>query len=475
MSSVQEVNPSVRRIRAATGLQSLAARIAEEITQGTQKPFQKVIDVSSGDPHRAGMPPTSFVRQVLAVCLYPELLKENSLPLDARQRALELLGACSGGSVGSYSISSCGAPHVQKSVADFITRRDGGVSSHPEDIIFSSGSQKTLSMVLHLMASGEGETQTGVLTPMPCPDTLPTLLDMSGVTVVPYQLMEDRGWAVDLGELHRALKTARGRCKPRAIYISNPGNPTGHVQDRKTIEEVIRFAATEGLVILAEEVYQDSVYGQDKEFISYKKVLFEMDKKYSETVELISFNSLSNAYMGECGLRGGYMELINMDPAVNNYLRNMQATSSPPVLPQLALEVMVNPPSPGHPSYKTYTQEILHTLTTLSQNAQRACEFLNDLPGMNCQPAMAGVFLYPCLHLPPQMIEEAKMLGVEADVLYCQRLLEEEGLCLGAGCENGQKDQNYHIRLCVLAPPATLEEVLARLHSFHLRLLDRFP
>ncbi|XP_070765661.1 alanine aminotransferase 2-like [Enoplosus armatus] len=474
MSSVQEVNPRVRGVRAPTSLQSLAARITEEITQGVKKPFQKVIDISSGDPQRAGMAPISFVRQVVAACLYPELLKEESLPLDVRQRAQELLGAC-GGSVGSYSKTSCGIPHVQKSVADFITRRDGGVRSHPEDIIFSSGSQKTLSLVLHLMASGEGKTQTGVLTPMPCPQTLPTLLDLSRVTLAPYQLIEGRGWAVDLDELRHALKTARGCCEPRAIYISNPGNPSGHVQDRKTIEEVIRFAAAEGLVLLAEEVYQDSVYGQDKEFISYKKVLFEMDKEYSENVELISFNSISNACTGECGLRGGYMEVINMDPAVNTYLRKMQATSSPPVLPQLALEVMVNPPSPGDVSYKTYTQEILHTQATLSQNAQRACEFLNDLPGMNCQPAMAGVFLYPRLHLPPQMIEEAKMLGVEADVLYCRRLLEEEGLCLGAGCENGQEDQNHHIRLCVLAPPATLEEILARLRSFHLRLLDRFP
>ncbi|KAJ4918117.1 hypothetical protein JOQ06_000108 [Pogonophryne albipinna] len=68
-----------------------------------------------------------------------------------------------------------------------------------------------------------------------------------------------------------------------------------------------------------------------------------------------------------------------------------------------------------------------------------------------------------------------QMLGVEADVLYCQRLLEEEGVRLGAGCENGQVDPNFHIRLCVLAPSDTLDEILARLHSFHLRLLERFP
>ncbi|XP_041647287.1 alanine aminotransferase 1-like [Cheilinus undulatus] len=446
MTSVQEVNPRVLGIREPTNLQSLAEGVTREIKQGAKKPFKKVIDVSSGDPHRAGVAPLSFVRQVLAVCLYPALLEEESLPLDVRLRAQLLLGECGGGSVGSYSSSCCGLPLLQKRVAEFITRRDGGVISHPEDIIFSTGSHKSLTLVFHLMSSGTGRTQTGVLTPMPCPHSLPPLLDLSGVKLVPYQLVEEREWAVDLDELRQALNVARGHCEPRAIYISNPGNPTGHVQDKEAMEEVIRFAAVEGLVLLADEVYQDSVFGQDKEFISYKKVLFEMGKPYSESVELVSFHSLSNAYTGECGLRGGYMEVINMQPEVKQYLKNMQATSSPPVLPQLAMELMVNPPEPGDLSYQTYAQEILHIKSALSQNAQHAYKFLSDLPGMTCQLAMAGVFLYPRLLLPGQMIDEAKMLGVEPDVLYCQRLLEEEGLCLGAGWENGQEDLNYHIR-----------------------------
>lgn len=84
-------------------------------------------------------------------------------------------------------------------------------------------------MVLHLMSSGEGKTQTGVLIPVPCPHTLPMLLDMSGLTVMPYKLMESQAWALDLDELHQALEIAKGQCEPRAIYISNPGNPTGSV------------------------------------------------------------------------------------------------------------------------------------------------------------------------------------------------------------------------------------------------------
>ncbi|XP_071397443.1 alanine aminotransferase 2-like [Centroberyx affinis] len=477
MTSLQQVNPRVLGVRVSphSTRQSLAAHITYQITKGVQKPFKKVIDVSSGDPHKAGMKPISFVRQVLAVCLYPELLHDENLPQDARLRAQKLLAACGGGSVGSYSSPATGLRYVVQNIAEFITRRDAGVPSYPQAIVNTSGSRKALTMMMKLLASGVGENQTGVLTPTPCPYTLPMLLDEAGVTLAPYQLREDRGWAVDLEELQLALKTARGCCQPRAIYISNPGNPTGHVQDRKSIEEVIRFAATEGLFLLVDEVYQDSVYGQGREFVSYKKVLFEMGEEYSETVEMVSFHSLSNGIMGECGLRGGYMETVNLDPAVMRCLVTIQSTNSPPILPQLALDLMVNPLTCGDPSYGTYTQEILFSQVTLAQNAQRAWEFLNRLPGMSCQPAMGGIHLYPQLLIPPGMIEQAKILGVEADVLYCQRLLEEEGVCVGAGCENGQTDKNYHLRLCVLVPPGTLEEVLARLSSFHLRLLDRFP
>ncbi|KAK5930389.1 hypothetical protein CgunFtcFv8_026625 [Champsocephalus gunnari] len=189
-----------------------------------------------------------------------------------------------------------------------------------------------------------------------------------------------------------------------------------------------------------------------------------MGKEYSGTVQMVSLHSLSSACMGECGLRAGYMELVNMDPEVTHFVDTMLCTDiSSPVTGQIALDLMVNPPKPGDPSYDTYTQEILLIQATLSQNAQRAHEFLNDLPGMSSQPAKGGIYLYPRLHLPSEIIEKAKML------------LKEEGVFLGAGCQNGETTGNHYLRLCILVPADTLEEVLARLASFHLRLMDTCP
>lgn len=66
---------------------------------------------------------------------------------------------------------------------------------------------------------------------------------------------------------------------------------------------------------------------------------------------------LSYVVCSRCGLRAGYMEVVNMDPEVKQVIDNMLCTYiTTPVTGQLALELMVNPPKAGDPSYDTYTQ-----------------------------------------------------------------------------------------------------------------------
>lgn len=105
-------------------------------------------------------------------------------------------------------------------------------------------------------------------------------------------------WALNIDELKRALKEAKSKCKPKAIVVINPGNPTGSVLTKKNIEDIIHFAKQNHLLIIADEVYQHNIY--DGEFFSFKKVLNELN----EDIELASVMSASKGYMGECGLRG---------------------------------------------------------------------------------------------------------------------------------------------------------------------------
>ncbi|XP_068587354.1 alanine aminotransferase 2-like [Cebidichthys violaceus] len=476
MSAQQELSPNVKNMKQLqyAFLARQANQIKEELRQGMRKPYKELIDVCWGDPHRAGVKPLTFVRQVLAACLYPQLVDSDKLPVDVRQRAQMLLKACDGGSVGSYT-ATAGISEIVHRISEFITRRDGGVPSNPENIYISPGSQWALMNILNILVNSKASPRTGLLTPMPCYATSNLSMIGLGAVAVPYSLCEEQGWELQVEELHRALTSAKGVCKPVALYVINPGNPTGHVQSRKSMQEVIRFVSEKRLFLLVDEVYQDCVYGEKSEFVSYKRVLSEMGPPLSDTVELASFHSASKGFMGECGLRGGYVELVNLDPAVMKYIFKLFSTNScAPVLGQFALDLLVNPPQPGDPSYPLYSEETQQIRTMLVHNVKRVYQVVNSLPGFRCQPVEGGAFAFPRLHLPPKAIQKAQEMGMQPDVFYCFKLLEEAGVFVSPGCEYEPKEGTYHFRFCIMVPEDIMEELLRRLSSFHTQFMKDF-
>lgn len=57
--------------------------------------------------------------QVLAACLYPELVNSSKLPVDVRQRAQRLLSRCDGGSVGKSRVSCITLSTMKSQLAQF--------------------------------------------------------------------------------------------------------------------------------------------------------------------------------------------------------------------------------------------------------------------------------------------------------------------------------------------------------------------
>lgn len=171
--------------------------------------------------------------------------------------------------------------------------------------------------------------------------------------MVRYYLDEDKNWGVDVNDIRERIKNASDvGIDLRAIVVINPGNPTGNVLRRENIEDIIRVSYESGLIILADEVYQENIYYPDEApFISFRKVLHEMGPPYSEQVELISMHSISKGITGECGLRGGYMECHNLDLFASdmlNKLKSVELCSN--TVGQVATYLMVDPPKEGRES-----------------------------------------------------------------------------------------------------------------------------
>ncbi|XP_063062903.1 alanine aminotransferase 2-like [Engraulis encrasicolus] len=473
--TLDTMNPNVKRVEYAVRgpIVQRAAQIEKELKEGVKKPFTEVIRANIGDCHAMGQRPITFLRQVVALCTLPELLEDNKFPEDAKSRARRILEACGGGSIGSYSMSQ-GIEVIRQDVARYIERRDG-IPSNPDNIFLSSGASDAITTMLKLLVSGEGATRTGVMISIPqYPLYSATLADL-GAVQINYYLDEGNCWSLDIAELRRSVTEARKHCVPRAICVINPGNPTGQVQSRQCIEDVIRFAAEENLFLMADEVYQDNIYAEGCKFNSFKKVLFEMGPKYSEKVELASFMSTSKCYMGECGFRGGYMEVINLDPEVKAQLIKMVSVRlCPPVTGQALLDIVMNPPQDGEPSYPNYKKERAAVLAALADKAKMAEEIFNKVPGIHCNPVQGAMYAFPRIELPQKAIEAAKEKGQAADMFYCMALLEEKGICLVPGSGFGQREGTFHFRMTILPPTEKLKIVVEKVKEFHLDFTKRY-
>ena len=103
----------------------------------------------------------------------------------------------------------------------------------------------------------------------------------------------------------------------RALVFINPGNPTGQCLSHSNLEELVKLCVNEGIVMLADEVYQENVYQDERPFVSAHKVMHELGAPYSTALELVSYHTVSKGTYGECGQRGGYFQLSNFHPAVS--------------------------------------------------------------------------------------------------------------------------------------------------------------
>ncbi|XP_031627595.1 alanine aminotransferase 1-like isoform X2 [Contarinia nasturtii] len=430
-----------------------AGEIEKEIKQGVKKPFNEVIRANIGDCHSMGQPYIKFLRDVLALVIDPTNFNESKYPEDAKKRAQAILDGCGGKSVGSYS-DSAGIEIIRQHVAEYIQNRDGGVPARCEDVFLSA--------------------VPGIMAPVPQYPMYSATIAEFGMHQIGYYLNEESNWSLEIPELERALEESKSECAPRAIVVINPGNPTGQVLTRENIQNIIKFAYKHKLFIFADEVYQYNVYDSQSTHYSLKKVLMEMGEPYN-TMELASFMSCSKGYMGECGIRGGYVELINLDDSVKTmYQKSISAQLCPTTIGQAAIDVVVNPPKKGEPSYDQWYKEKMTVLNSLNERAKFVAEKFNSFEGFSCNTVQGAMYAFPQFKLPPKAIEAARQVGQQPDVFYSFQLLEETGISIIAGSIFGQKSGTYHLRMTILPQMDKLKEVFIKFEKFHKNFIAKY-
>lgn len=413
---------------------------------------REIIYCNIGNPQALGQKPLTYLRQLLALCEYPALMEHAAghFPAEVLETARGILKASPHG-LGAYSESK-GIKVVREAVAEFIRERDG-IPADAESIYLTDGASKGVQTVLRMVVA---EPTDGVLIPIPQYPLYSASITLLGAQQLGYYLDEERSFGLSLGQLEDTVAHAKAAgIRPRALCVINPGNPTGAVLDEANIRMVVDFAQRHSLTILADEVYQENVYRPEDRFVSFAKVMHAMGVT---DVTLFSFHSCSKGYLGECGHRGGYLEVRNLPADVEAQLLKLQSVSLCSNLPgQVAVHAMVRPPKPGTPSGELFAKERSAILDSLKERALLLAAGLNRVDGIRCNAVAGAMYAFPEIKLPPG----------KTDAEYCMALLLETGICVVPGSGFGQLPGTAHFRTTILPPTAQLEQMVERLARFH--------
>ncbi len=146
---------------------------------------------------------------------------------------------------------AAGLPELRQAVAEK-TRRDSGFDVAASQVLITNGGKQAVAHAFAALVDPGDE----VLVPAPYWTTYPEAIALAGGVPVPVVTGEDQGFKATVEDLER-----RRTPRTKVLLFVSPSNPTGAVYDRAEMEAVGRWAASEGLWVVTDEIYEHLVYG----------------------------------------------------------------------------------------------------------------------------------------------------------------------------------------------------------------------
>jgi aspartate/methionine/tyrosine aminotransferase len=184
--------------------------------------------------------------------------------------------------------------------------------------------------------------------------------------------------------------------------------------------------------------------------------------------------------MGECGHRGGYLELRNIpDDVLSEFIKLQSISLCSNTVGQLVTYLVVTPPQKGEPSYERFIKERDGILNDLKEKAEILGKGLNAIDGMTIDVPQGAMYAFVKFELP-HTADITKMTPTEKlayeskrDNDYCMALLEETGICVVPGSGFGQLPGTLHFRTTFLPPKDEIEELVEKMKVFHGKYVNK--
>lgn len=281
------------------------------------------------------------------------------------------------------------------------------------DVFVTHGASEAIDICLTALVN-DGEN---VLTPTPGYPLYTAISAKLSAYENPYYLDESNGWQPDIDDIKKKINS-----KTKAIVLINPNNPTGSLYKKEILEEIIKLAEENNLVIFADEIYD--------------KLLFDGQKHISiaslnSEVPMITFGGLSKNYMvpgfriGWGIVSGNEAKLKDYLGAINRILRSRLSANHPE---QYGIKIALE----GDQSH------LVEAMKKLQVRRDITYEMLNQVEGISCVKPEGAFYAFP------------KIETDKTDFEFVTGLIKETGVVVVHGSGFGQVPGTRHFRVVFL-------------------------
>lgn len=147
-----------------------------------------------------------------------------------------------------YDPQPKGLLSARKAVAGYYRDQHGEPGFDSESVVLTTSTSEGYSYVFRLLCNPGDE----ILVPKPSYPLFEFLADLQDVKLVPYPLLYDLGWQIDLPSLDTLVNE-----KTRAVVLVHPNNPTGSYVSGNEQAALNRFCDQHRLALIVDEVFLD--------------------------------------------------------------------------------------------------------------------------------------------------------------------------------------------------------------------------
>ena len=295
-----------------------------------------------------------------------------------------------------------------------------------------------VSELINLSMSALLNTGDEVLIPSPDYPLWTACVTLAGGTPVHYICDEQAEWYPDIDDIRKKVTD-----KTKAIVIINPNNPTGALYPRELLEEIVKVARENQLMIFSDEIY-DRLVMDGEEHVSIASL--------APDLFCVTFSGLSKSHM-VAGYRVGWMILSGNKNIAKDYIEGINMLSNMRLCSNVPAQSIVQTALGGYQSVKNY----IVPGGRIYEQREYVYNALNDIPGISAVKPKAAFYIFPKI--------DVKKFNIKDDEKFAYDLLHDKKILIvnGTGFNWHKPD---HFRVVYLPRIEVLEEAMGKLGDF---------